>query len=73
MRRENTEIKFFLENLISGWKQNDETEFFPQNLVSFYHNSAGSSEWIASAIELPCAPYKMYFSNKFLTTANCVK
>ena len=38
---ESTEIKFFLENLISGWKQNDETEFFPQNLVSFYHNSAG--------------------------------
>ncbi len=41
MRRESTEIKFFLENLISGWKQNDETEFFPQNLVSFYHNSTG--------------------------------
>ena len=41
MRRESTEIKFFLENLISGWKQNDETEFFPQNLVSFYRNSAG--------------------------------
>ncbi len=41
MRRESTEIKFFLENLISGWKQNDETEFFPQNLVPFYHNSAG--------------------------------
>ena len=28
MRRESTEIKFFLENLICGWKQNDETEFF---------------------------------------------
>ena len=39
MRRESTEIKFFLENLISGWKQNDETEFFPENSVSFSHNS----------------------------------
>ncbi len=45
---ESTEIKFFLENLISGWKQNDETEFFPQNSVSFSHNSVGSSEWITS-------------------------
>ncbi len=39
MRRESTEIKFFLENLISGWKQNDETEFFPEYSVSFSHNS----------------------------------
>ncbi len=39
MRRESTEIKFFLENLISGWEQNDETEFFPENSVSFSHIS----------------------------------
>ena len=50
-----------------------ETEFFLENLVSFYHNSAGSSEWIASAIELPCAPYKSYFSNRLLGLVEAAK
>ena len=31
------EIKFFLENLISGWKQN--AQFFPEYLVSFLNPS----------------------------------
>ena len=39
MRRESAEIKFFLENLISGWNRMTKPSFFPENSVSFSHNS----------------------------------